>query len=79
MVQGTRPVVYIDFKNCKESNYEGVLAAIKDKLRKCFALHSFLEASTKLQGEEKQQIKKYTGALSSATLNEREVKSDFAS
>lgn len=74
-IQGTRPVISIDFKNCKAANYEGVLAAIKTELRKCFSFHGFLEESAKLQEEEKQLIKRHTGAISSKELSENEVKS----
>ena len=72
-IQGTRPVVYIDFMNCQKSNYEGVLDAIKEELRKSFKQHAYLKDSVKLLGEDKKLIKKYMGSLSSQTLNEREV------
>lgn len=76
-VQGTYPVIYIDFKNCKGSSFNSIQAKVRKVLSDCFKQHSYLEESKKLKEEEKEQIKKYTGPISSKSLDDNEVESSL--
>ena len=74
-IQGTYPVIYIDFKNCKASSFNSVQAKVKKALSKCFKQHNYLEDSKKLKEEDREQIKIYTGTISSKSLTDEEVES----
>lgn len=73
-VQGTYPVIYIDFKNCKGSDYDSVNESVKAELNRCFRMHGYLRESKEIEEEDRALAKKYTGVLSSQTLSEIEVK-----
>ena len=76
-LQGTYPVIYIDFKNCKASSFDSVQAKLRKALSDCFKQHSYLEESQKLKGEDIEQIKKYTGTIKSKSLDNNEVESSL--
>lgn len=42
---GMYPVTYIDFKNCKGSNYDTVQEGVKRVLRSCFLEHNYIANS----------------------------------
>lgn len=74
-VQGTYPVIYIDFKNCKSGSFDTVREGVKRVLNGCFKQHRYLEKSEYLDEEEKGKIKRYVGAISSKELDDDEIKS----
>ena len=45
--QGNSPVIYIDFKNCKNDNYSGVLELVKLGIIEAYDRHSYLKGSEK--------------------------------
>lgn len=58
-VQGSYPVIYIDFKNCKSDDYETVKQRIRSTLSKSFRHHSYLKASSKLTNHQRTLIDQY--------------------
>ena len=74
-IQGTYPVIYIDFKNCKGSDFGTVQAGVRRVLRECFTAHSYLMKSDRLDEESKVLVRKYAGAISSKSLDEDEIRS----
>jgi len=74
-LQGTYPVIYIDFKNCKSDRFDTVREGVKRVLNSCFKQHRYLEKSDNLDEEEKEKIKRYVGAISSEGLNDDQIKS----
>ena len=74
-LQGTYPVIYIDFKSCKGANYDEVLAGIQRVLRDCFTKHGYLANSAKLGITQKALANKYLEAISPILLNTDEIKS----
>ena len=67
-IQGTRPVIYIDFKSCKGGDFDTVQAGIKRVLKDCFKLHGYLKNSGALDNEE-QALFKNMQALSHLSLS----------
>ena len=74
-VQGTYPVIYIDFKSCKSDCFDTVREGVKGALNDCFKQHRYLEKSDNLDEEEKENIKQYVGVISSKKLDDDEIKS----
>eukprot|EP00569_Conticribra_weissflogii_P019321 CAMPEP_0171447556 /NCGR_PEP_ID=MMETSP0881-20121228/39166_1 /TAXON_ID=67004 /ORGANISM="Thalassiosira weissflogii, Strain CCMP1336" /LENGTH=936 /DNA_ID=CAMNT_0011971969 /DNA_START=135 /DNA_END=2944 /DNA_ORIENTATION=- len=74
-LQGTYPVIYIDFKNCVSDRFDTVREGVKRVLNSCFKQHRYLEKSDNLDEEEKEKIKRYVGAISSEGLNDDQIKS----
>lgn len=74
-VQGTYPVIYIDFKNCKSDRFDTMREGVKRVLNGCFKRHRYLEKSDHLDEEEKEKIKRYVGAISSEKLDDDQIKS----
>jgi hypothetical protein len=64
-VQGTCPIIYMDFKNCKSDCFESVRDEVTRVLSSCFKQHLYLEKSDNLDEEEKEMIKQYVGVTSS--------------
>ena len=42
-LQGTYPVIYVDFKNCKARSFDSVQAKLRKALSDCFKQHSYLK------------------------------------
>ena len=74
-LQGTYPVIYIDFKSCKSDSFDTVRKGVKRVLNSCFKQYRYLGKSDKLDGEEQKKIKRYVGVISSEGLNDDEIKS----
>eukprot|EP00924_Labyrinthula_sp_SR-Ha-C_P010527 snap_masked-scaffold_70-processed-gene-0.51-mRNA-1 protein AED:1.00 eAED:1.00 QI:0/-1/0/0/-1/1/1/0/710 len=72
-IQGTYPVIYADFKNCKAGDYSSVKEKIKYALRQCFQEHNYLKSSKALDSEARILIQKYTGFISSKSLSDDEI------
>lgn len=58
-VQGTYPVIYIDFKNCKAGNFDSVQAKVKTALSESFDQHAYLQDNPKLSEHERNLVKQY--------------------
>ncbi|KAL7479640.1 hypothetical protein ACHAW6_005363 [Cyclotella cf. meneghiniana] len=74
-LQGTYPVIYIDFKNCKSNSFDTVREEVKSVLSDCFEQHRYLEKSDHLNEERKEKFKRYVGDISSEGLNDSHIKS----
>ena len=72
-LQGTFPVIYIDFKNCKAENYESVKKNITAELSDTFNQHSYLQESTKLSSHQREEVRQYMEG-SKDTIIERGLK-----
>lgn len=62
-LQGTYPVIYIDFKNCKPSDntYKTFEDLFRAQLENTFSQHSYLQNSPKLKPEQRREMRKYLG------------------
>lgn len=58
-VQGTYPVIYVDFKNCKGSDYATVKALVRAELGKSFKQHTYLQDSPKLNARQRELVEQY--------------------
>ena len=58
-IQGTYPVIYIDFKNCKAGNYEDVKKRIRSTLSRSFRQHAYLKNSSKLTQRQRELVNQY--------------------
>ncbi len=58
-LQGTYPVIYIDFKNCKADDYNSIEGLIRAELSESFNRHAYLQNSTKLSSHQHRLIKQY--------------------
>ena len=58
-VQGTYPVIYIDFKNCKADDYNSIEELVRAELSESFNQHSYLQDSTKLSSYQRRLIEQY--------------------
>ncbi len=58
-VQGTTPVIYIDFKNCKSNNYKNVKALLRAELSRAFRSHSYLKDSSMLTQRQRELVDQY--------------------
>ena len=74
-LQGTYPVIYIDFKSCKSDSFDTVREGVKRVLNSCFKQHRYLEKSDKLDEEAQKKIKRHVGVISSKGLDDDEIKS----
>ena len=58
-VQGTYPVIYIDFKNCKAGDYESIKKFVRTELSESFNQHVYLQDSTKLTVRQRKLVEQY--------------------
>ncbi len=58
-LQGTFPVVYIDVKNCKGSNYEDVQELLRAELSSAFRRHCYLKDSSKFTQRQRDLVDQY--------------------
>ena len=58
-IQGTYPVIYIDFKNCKADDYNSIEELVRAELSESFSRHAYLQDSTKLSSHQRRLIKQY--------------------
>jgi hypothetical protein len=72
-VQGTYPVIYVDFKDCKSDRFDTVREGVTTVLKKCFRQHRYLEKSDHLDEEAKELIKRYMGDVSSKELSDHKI------
>jgi predicted site-specific integrase-resolvase len=74
-LQGTYPVIYIDFKSCKSDCFDTVRKGVRRVLNSCFREHCYLKESNKLDEDEKEKFKRYFGMMSSQGLDDDEIRS----
>ena len=55
-VQGTYPVIYIDFKNCKAGDYESIKKLVRTELSESFNQHVYLQDSPKLSVRQRKLV-----------------------
>jgi hypothetical protein len=72
-VQGTYPVIHVDFKNCKSDCFDTAREGVKTVLNSCFIQHRYLEKSDHLDEEAKEKFKRYVGDVSSKGLSDNEI------
>jgi hypothetical protein len=58
-VQGTFPVIYIDFKNCKASDYNTIEKLVRAELGESFRRHAYLKDSIKLTDRQRELVSQY--------------------
>lgn len=58
-VQGTYPVIYIDFKNCKAGDYESIKKLVRTELSESFNQHVYLQDSPKLSVRQRKLVEQY--------------------
>jgi hypothetical protein len=72
-VQGTYPVIHVDFKNCRSDCFDTAREGVTTVLKKCFLQHRYLEKSDHLDEEAKELIKRYAGDVSSKELSDHKI------
>ncbi|KAL3778492.1 hypothetical protein HJC23_000505 [Cyclotella cryptica] len=73
-VQGTFPVININFKNCKSDCFDSVQDGVKRILRDCFKRHRYLETSDYLVEEAKEMVKRYGRVTPSKRESDDDIK-----
>jgi hypothetical protein len=58
-LQGTYPVIYIDFKNCKADDYNSIKKLVRAELSESFKQHAYLQYSPKLSIRQRKLVEQY--------------------
>ena len=58
-LQGTHPVIYIDFKNCKADDYNSIKKLVRTELSESFNQHVYLQDSPKLSVRQRKLVEQY--------------------
>ncbi len=58
-LQGTYPVIYLDFKDCKAANFDDIKEFVREELKECFNQYAYLQNSPHLDSLQHKRIAQY--------------------